>query len=207
MSSRLFPHIENAIRHLKTDTISEKRCGVLEQLLGYLQHRVNHKNDVRLHFICTHNSRRSHLSQIWAQALAAHFKIPQVFSYSGGTEATALYPAVADTLRSTGFQIERLSQDKNPVYSIKFGPNAHPVLGFSKTFDNPFNPESGFAAVMTCSQADENCPFIAGADLRIPLTFEDPKIFDNTPQQMDKYRERSLQIATELSYVFSRIKA
>ncbi len=44
--------------------------------------------------------------------------------------------------------------------------------------------------------------FIAGAEKRIPITFEDPKAFDNTPQQAEKYEERSLQIATEMFYVF-----
>ena len=59
---------------------------------------------------------------------------------------------------------------------------------------------------MTCSHADENCPFIAGAEKRIPITYEDPKKFDNTPEQLAKYNERSLQIATELFYVFSKVK-
>ena len=59
---------------------------------------------------------------------------------------------------------------------------------------------------MTCSNADVGCPFIQGAEKRIPITFEDPKAFDNTPLQKEKYHERSIQIATELCYVFSQIK-
>ena len=58
---------------------------------------------------------------------------------------------------------------------------------------------------MTCSQADGGCPFIAGAEKRIPITFEDPKNSDNTPEQAQVYAERSLQIATEMFYVFSKI--
>tara|TARA_R110002167_G_scaffold59972_2_gene169856 strand:+ start:148 stop:495 length:348 start_codon:yes stop_codon:yes gene_type:complete len=112
---------------------------------------------------------------------------------------------VAETLRNSGFEIEQLSQEANPVYSIKYAANEHPVIGFSKKLDSEFNPKSGFAAIMTCSQADGGCPFIAGAEKRIPITFEDPKAFDNTPQQAEKYTERSLQIATELFYVFSQI--
>lgn len=60
---------------------------------------------------------------------------------------------------------------------------------------------------MTCSEADGGCPFIAGAERRIALTYEDPKAFDNTPQQAEKYWERSVQIATELYYVFAQIKS
>ncbi len=77
----------------------------------------------------------------------------------------------------------------------------------SGKLDDHFNPASDFAAVMTCSQADVGCPFITGAEKRIPVTYDDPKAFDQTPQQKEKYHERSLQIATEMHYVFSQISA
>ena len=138
--------------------------------------------------------------------MAKHFNIKNVYCYSGGTEATAMFPMVAKTLTQQGFQIQNLSEGNNPVYSIKYAENEHPIIAFSKKFDDVFNPQSAFAAVMTCSQADVGCPFIAGAEKRVPITFEDPKAFDNTPQQAEKYSERSLQIATELGYVFSMVK-
>jgi arsenate reductase len=128
-----------------------------------------------------------------------------VFCDSGGTEATALFPSAAEALESSGFKIDKLSDETNPVYAIKYAKTTHAVIGFSKTFDADFNPETEFAAIMTCSSADKGCPFIAGAEKRIPITFEDPKAFDNTPQQTEKYKERSLQIATELKFVFSKI--
>ena len=173
---------------------------------GRYQKKTQNNQTIRLNFICTHNSRRSHLSQVWAQVMAYHFKIDKVFSYSGGTEATALFPMVAETLMNSGFQIQKTSEEKNPVYSIKYASNEHPIIGFSKKFDDDFNPSSEFVAIMTCSQADAGCPFVSGSEVRIPITFEDPKAFDNTPQQAEKYKERSLQIATELMYVFSQIK-
>jgi arsenate reductase len=129
-----------------------------------------------------------------------------VFCYSGGTEATALFPLVVKTLEHSGFKIKTIAAGNNPVYAIKYGRNKHPIIAFSKTYDDDFNPQSEFAAIMTCSQADGGCPFIAGAENRIPITFEDPKAFDNTPQQAEKYQESSLQIATEMFYVFSQIK-
>jgi arsenate reductase len=132
--------------------------------------------------------------------------VQNVFCYSGGTEVTALFPMVSKTLEQSGFEIKPLSEGKNPVYSIKYDDNANPIIGFSKTYDDHFNPQSGFAAILTCSQADGGCPFIAGAEKRIPITFEDPKIFDNSPQQEEKYKERSIQIATELFFVFAQIK-
>ena len=202
----LFQKIEKNITAFDLNSITTERKKTLQPLVEYIQEKVNTQQPVRLNFICTHNSRRSHLSQVWAQALAAFYKIPDVVCYSGGTEATALFPKVAETLEQQGFEITKLSEEKNPVYSIKFAENEHPVIGFSKTFDHSFNPISHFAAIMTCSQADEGCPFIAGAEKRFPITYEDPKAFDGTEEQNQKYLERSTQIATELKYVFSNIK-
>ncbi len=203
----LFSEIEKLIKELKPQTISNERRAILQPLTEFIKSRVSKNQEIRINFICTHNSRRSHLSQVWAQTMANYFNIKNVFCYSGGTEATALFPMVAETLQNSGFQINIISKNENPVYSIKYADNEHPIIGFSKKLDDDFNPKSEFAAIMTCSQADGGCPFIAGAEKRIPITFEDPKAFDNTPQQAEKYKERSLQIATELFYVFSQVNS
>lgn len=203
--TNILPEIESLIKELNTDSITADRKVVLQPLVDYIQEKTNASEEIRINFICTHNSRRSHLSQVWAQTMANYYGIKNVFCYSGGTEATALFPMVAETLKNQGFQIQKLSETSNPVYPIKFSENEHPVIGFSKSYEDPFNPSAQFAAVMTCSQADGGCPFIAGAEKRVPITFEDPKAFDNTPQQAEKYAERSIQIATELFYVFSQI--
>jgi arsenate reductase len=202
----IFPEIEKAISTFNFKNISSDRKTTLQPLIDFVQGKHNAQKEIRLNLICTHNSRRSHLSQVWAQTAAAHYGINNVFCYSGGTEATAMFPMVAETLKDSGFKIQTLSDGTNPIYAIKYAENEHPVIGFSKTYDNEFNPENEFAAIMTCSQADGGCPFIAGAEKRIPITFEDPKAFDNTPQHKEMYQERSLQIATEMFYVFSQIK-
>lgn len=206
VTSSIFGRIENTIKDLDLTSITAERKTTLQPLIDFIQNKTTNREAIRLNLICTHNSRRSHLSQIWAQTAASYFAIPNVYCYSGGTEATAMFPMVAKTLEQTGFEITVLSEGNNPVYAIKYAENAHPVIGFSKTYDADFNPKSEFAAIMTCSQADGGCPFIAGAEKRIPITYEDPKAFDNTPQQAEKYLERSLQIATEMIYVFSQIK-
>lgn len=206
-SNIFFPEIREVIDRLDFSTISKERELVLRPLILVIQEKVKAKQAIRINFICTHNSRRSHLSQVWAQTFATYFNIPGVFCYSGGTEATAVYPMVVETLEQEGFAVEKLSGLENPVYSIKYGANEMPVIGFSKSFDHPFNPKSDYIAVMTCSQADEGCPIIPGASKRVAVTYEDPKEFDATPLQAQKYRERSLQIATELFYIFSQIKA
>jgi arsenate reductase len=204
--SNLFPEIENVINNLSIENITAERKETLQPLVDFIQDKVTNQQEIRLNLICTHNSRRSHLSQVWAQTASAYFNVKNVFCYSGGTEATAMFPMVAKTLQGQGFKIKTISEGSNPVYSVKYSQNEHPLICFSKKYDDDFNPESEFAAIMTCSSADQGCPFIAGAEKRIPITYEDPKAFDNTPQQAEKYEERSLQIATEMFYVFSKIK-
>lgn len=202
---KTYDKINSVISSLEVTSISEDRKTVLQPLVNFIQKKTISKEAIRLNFICTHNSRRSHLSQVWAQTLAYHFNIKNVSCYSGGTEATALFPMAAETLANAGFKMNTISNGKNPIYSIKYTDNEHAIIAFSKTLDDSFNPKSNFAAIMTCSQADGGCPFIVGAETRIPITFKDPKAFDNTPQQAKKYNERSVQIATELYYVFSLI--
>ena len=202
----MLENLSKTIQSIAEISVSEERKVVLKPLADYIQNKVNTNEEIRLNFICTHNSRRSHLSQIWAQTMAFHFGIKNVFCYSGGTEATALFPKVAETLTHQGFQIEKVSQEQNPVYAIKFDANQHPIIGFSKTYFNDFNPKSNFAAIMTCSNADEGCPMVFGAIARFPIKYDDPKAFDGTLVMNEKYAERSLQIASEFYFVFSQIK-
>lgn len=202
----MLSQFNSTIELIAKTSISEARKEVLQSLVDFIQNKVNTNQEVRLNFICTHNSRRSHLSQIWAQTMAFHFGIKSVFCYSGGTEATAMFPKVAETLINQGFHIQKLSESQNPIYAVKFDENQAAVICFSKTFDSAFNPNSHFAAIMTCSSADEGCPFIAGAEQRLPIRYDDPKAFDGTDLMNQKYAERSLEIASEMYFVFSQIK-
>jgi arsenate reductase len=205
----MFENLSKTIQIVKDIPISMERQAVLQPLVDYIQNKVNQHQEIRLNFICTHNSRRSHLSQIWAQTMAFHFKINTIFCYSGGTEATAMFPKVVETLVNQGFQSrnfgKQLSQEQNPVYAVKFADNQHPIICFSKTYFDDFNPKSNFAAIMTCSNADEGCPMVFGAEARFPIKYDDPKAFDGTPEMNQKYAERSLQIASEMYFVFSQI--
>lgn len=203
MQKQLLYTIQNDVLNQE---ISEDRKASLQPLVVYIQEKVDDKQTINLNFICTHNSRRSHLAQIWAQFAAYYFDVLNVNCYSGGTEVTALFPKVAETLSHQGFQILKIAEGDNPIYAIKYDENSLPIIGFSKKYDHPYNPSSEFAAIMTCSQADGGCPFIAGAEKRIPITYEDPKISDGTIEQTEVYKQRSIQIATEMMYIFSQIQ-
>ncbi len=202
----LYNDLIKTVEGLHLNEISEQRRKVLQPLVDYIQAKVNEGLEIRLNFICTHNSRRSHLSQIWARVAAYWFDIGYVSCYSGGTEATALYTAVKDTLESQGFKIITLAPASNPIYAIKYDADMDAIISFSKVYDHPFNPLDGYAAIMTCSDADQNCPAISGAEKRIPISFTDPKISDGTPEQLEVYANKSLEIAGEMFYVFSQIE-
>ena len=203
--NELLPKIEETLKSLQTVSVSEERKIILQPLVEYLRDKIAAQEPIRLNFICTHNSRRSHLSQIWAQAIAHHVGIQNISCFSGGTEATAMFPKVGETLSNQGFEIQKLSETENPVYAVKFAANEHPVICFSKTYEAVFNPNAGFGAIMTCDSANEACPMVLGSEARFPITYEDPKAFDGTPQQTEKYLERSVQIATELFWVFGEV--
>jgi protein-tyrosine phosphatase/arsenate reductase len=146
------------------------------------------------------------MSQIWAATAAAHYDIPSVSTYSGGTEATAFNSRAVSALERAGFQITKTSDSSNPAYEVRCGARAAAWPCFSKIYTERPNPDKEFAALMTCTQADKQCPYVRGADARLSIPYDDPKVADNTPGEAAKYDERCRQIARELLYVFSQVK-
>lgn len=201
----IYPKLAEVISVFSQETalISPDRKLVLDRLAEYISQKKA-QGPVQLNFICTHNSRRSHLAMIWAAVAAAASGITELSTYSGGTEATAFNPRAVAALERIGFRIENPG-GANPHYLVKYADDQPALECFSKTFDDPVNPEKDFAAVMTCSDADENCPFIPGVSLRIPLTYEDPKAADDTPAETERYDERTRQIGREIFYAFSQV--
>ena len=196
-------YISEAIKSF--DTIPEERKEVLKKISQYTQNKISDGKTAELIYVCTHNSRRSHFGQIWGKTAAAYYEIKNINTYSAGTEATAFNPNAIKAARQAGFRITQ-EGDNNPLYSVFYSEDELPVLCFSKTYLDPSIPKEGLCAVMTCTEADGNCPYIPGTEIRISCPYTDPKAFDGTPQQEEKYEERSRQIATECLYAFSMVK-
>lgn len=184
--------------------IPAERKILLEKISSYIKGKTANNETANLVYVCTHNSRRSHLGQVWAVVAAAYYGVEKIKTFSGGTEATAFNPNAIKALISAGFEVKKTSESKNPVYEVYFSENSFTTC-FSKVYNDAENPSQNFAAIMTCSDAEENCPFIPGCELRIGTTYNDPKAFDNTVLQDEKYTERSNQIAMECLYVFSKL--
>jgi arsenate reductase len=186
--------------------IPESRQPIIKELTDFISQKSKANEVINLNFICTHNSRRSHISQVWAQAAAQYYGIKNVHCFSGGTEATAFNLRAVKAMKEAGFDIEVFKDGNNPVYRVRFSDEAPALTVFSKKYDDDFNPKKDFAAIMTCSHADENCPLVLGAAKRIALTYNDPKDFDGTPQESVKYSERVHEIGREILYAFSQVK-
>ena len=203
----MLPELNQNIEKLTQnfDSISNDRKAQLETLSEYIQKKYQAQKTPKLIVICTHNSRRSHLGQLWLAAAADYYKLPNVETYSGGTEATAFNPNAVAALERIGFQISKLVAAENPIYKVQWQEAQDAYHAFSKRFEEAPNPTQEFAAIMVCSEADEGCPFVPGTDFRIALPFEDPKAFDGTPQEAEKYDERCQQIGTEMLYVLSKV--
>ena len=200
---KLVPELTKFVQTLDTSGISEERKKLLNLLLDFIRHRQKSSKAAQLTFICTHNSRRSQLAQVWAQTAAAFFGV-DVQCFSGGAEVTAFAPQAVKSLQKTGFCVES-SGSENPVYHLYFSEATAPVEAFSKHFEYAGNPQKNFAAVMTCSDADRNCPFIPGTEKRISLPYKDPKEFDGSSQEEKAYDDCSRQIATEMWHIFSNL--
>ncbi len=186
-------------------SISPERKEDLLELAAFISAQSKAGKPIRLTFICTHNSRRSHLGQVWAATAATWLGIENITTHSGGTEATACNPRTIAALERAGFHASK-SEGTNPRYAVSCSDGITPLLCFSKKYNDQTNPASDFAAIMTCSHADKNCPIIPGASARISIPYEDPKVSDNTPDEAKTYDERSFQIATEMVFVMKEVK-
>jgi arsenate reductase len=203
MHSLFYPALANTIANLPFAAISTERLQLLDEMAVYLQEKISNRKEIRLNFICTHNSRRSQFSQIWAQTAAAYYGI-EAYCYSGGVEVTAFNPRAVAAIQRDGFKVVK-NEGENPLYFVFYSEEEDPIVTFSKVVEDAVNATKEFAAVMTCDHADENCPFIPGAEKRFPLRFEDPKAFDDSPLEEKMYSERSHQIGAELFYLFEKV--
>ncbi len=201
----LFSRVEDYLRSLEDVPISPSRQVLLAPIRDFLVARLLARQTARLVFICTHNSRRSHLAQIWAQVAAHRFAVGPVECFSGGTEVTACNPRTLAALQRTGLSCVPITESPNPVYLVQYAEGVNPLAAFSKVYDRPPNPRSDFAAVMTCAQAEVNCPVVFGAAHRFLLTYDDPKAADDSEGETAVYDASCRQIATEMQHLFSQV--
>ena len=198
------PTLQTTLSVVKKVFIPENRIDILQSLIVYIQEKLDLELEVNLNFVCTHNSRRSQFSQVWAQTAAIFYGI-KVNCFSGGVEVTTFNQSALSALKKSGFDINTIGTD-NPRHEVFMSHDFEPLIMFSKLFDDSINPRNNHATIMTCSHADENCPVIPGSQKRFSIHYEDPKIFDGLRIAPIKYHECSIQVASEMFYIFSQLK-
>jgi len=206
----LYPKLEAICLALQQeyDLIPSDRKTQLRTLSDYIFRKIQHKEAVKLVVICTHNSRRSHLGQLWLAVGADYFQLPDIHTFSGGTEATAFNIRAVHALQNIGFGIHtEIDGADNPLYDIRWQLDMPAYRAFSKKYEDAPNPDTQFAAIMVCTQADEGCPYVHGCDFRLPLPYDDPKAFDDTPLETAKYEERARQIGREMLFVLQEVNS
>ena len=191
------------------DQIPDERKTALTDIGDYITEEQIQDGTAVLLFICTHNSRRSQMGQVWMETAAAYYGVKGISASSGGTEGTAFNPRAVAALERAGFGMSKNatgSMKDNPQYLVHMGAKLPTIITYSKRYSNPFNPQSDFAALMVCSQADRSCPVVDGADARFSLPYDDPRYYDDTPSEGLKYDERCRQIAREVFFLVSYVK-
>lgn len=192
------------------EAIPEERKVELRALAQWVTAQLALSDSAELVFICTHNSRRSHLAQVWAQVGADLRGLDGVRTFSGGTESTACNLRTVAAMQRAGFEVTVHDQDhgeENPTYAVLPGPSSTPQICFSKTYGDDANPDSGFAAVMTCSSADKGCPIVHGAVARFATPYVDPKVSDGTDQEAATYDARCAQIGGEMLWMMAQVES
>lgn len=211
-AQKLLPSLQNYCKGLEAEfsQIPEERKSKLSEIAQFIKNQQSKAEAIYLTFICTHNSRRSQFGQVWAKVAATYYGF-NVNTYSGGTESTACNPRTVAALQRVGFMVEKSdetsdSSNENPQYKVVFSKKVEPLILFSKKYNNSYNPQQNFVAILVCSSADDACPLVTGAVLRIYHGYDDPKKSDGKPNESTTYDETCRLIARELFYVFSQAK-
>lgn len=207
-TAKLLPKLQRYVAEVANELqlVPKERHTVLNAIAADITKRLESGEPAYLTFICTHNSRRSHMSQIWAQTAAAYWGLENVKAYSGGTEVTACNLRTITAMRRAGFAVEDATTGDNPLYLVSYAEDRPPVRAYSKLYNADDNPKQEFIALMTCSSADQKCPVVEGSIARHAIHYIDPRLCDDTPTETQAYNERCREIAREMFYIMAKVK-
>ena len=207
-NANLLPSLRSYVNEVANELnlVSVERKVVLKEVAASMAAQLEEGKPAKLTFICTHNSRRSHMSQIWAQTAACYYGLDQVFAFSGGTETTACNCRTVTAMRRAGFDIQDATTGENPIYLVRYATDRPAIRAYSKIYNSDANPKRDFIALMTCSVADKSCPIVRGAIARHAIHYADPRVCDDTPAETAAYNERCREIAREMFFIMSEVR-
>ena len=134
-----------------------------------------------------------------------YFKLDFIKPYSGGTEIETVNLNVINSLINSGLKIEKTHKGK-AIYLLKSFKKDKGINLYSKVYNSKLNPSKHFIAIMTCSDADQMCPVIKGAEKKVSLPYSDPRVSDNTGLKKEVYNQTCSIIAKEMFYLMKQVK-
>lgn len=179
------------------DMIDPSHQRSANQLAGWIAKNYTADKPLGVSVICTGNSRRSVMGAVIGNVAAAYWGLPNVKFHSGGTSPSACNARTIKALEEIGLKVVSTGQeaprgkagDPNPIYQILWGERIG-MQEFSKLYSHSENPQQDFAAILVCDEAEEVCPTVPGASIRLAAPYFDPKAYDNTSLETRKYAER-----------------
>ena len=204
MSKVLKEYIKIILKNIDTG-IEKNRKDKLVKLAQVIKRNREQQNIVKVIFICTHNSRRSQFSQVWAYISSLYFKLDFLEFFSGGTEVDSVNLNVINALSNSGLKIEK-KQTGDEVYLLKSSKRDKGINLYSKEYSCKSNPPKHFIAIMTCSDADQMCPVIKGADKKVFLPYPDPRTSEKTGLEKKTYGHINAVVAKEMFYLMKQLK-
>lgn len=204
MRKILKKYIKIIIKNIGAD-LEKNRKEKLIELAQTIRNTYKNENNVKIIFICTHNSRRSQFSHAWAYVSSLYFKLDFIKPFSGGTEIDTVNLNVINSLISSGLKIEKTHKGK-AIYLLKSFKKDKGINLYSKVYNSKLNPSKHFIAIMTCSDADQMCPVIKGAEKKVSLPYSDPRVSDNTGLEKEVYNQTCSIIAKEMFYLMKQVK-
>jgi arsenate reductase len=183
------------------------RQPLLAAIRAWMQAKDQAGRPMHLLFVCVHNSRRSFLGECLAKAILAYYNRSDIQTHSAGGEATACNERTVAVLQRIGFQITatgKLANAGNPIYEGRVSDSHPPFTLFSKDVVHTSLPTQNVLAITVCSNDPDGatCPWVPGAELRLPLPYTDPKFADGTPNELAAYDTAAATIARELLWTF-----
>lgn len=208
--NELYPSLSELIEelNLEQDQISDQRKEELKDLAASSSQIFSEYGILNITIICTHNSRRSQLAELWIRTLAHHYELDNIYTYSGGTEGTAFNQRMVQAIASAGWEVSQLDESENPKYHIAHSDeDRNTFIMYSKVYDENYNPQKDFLAILVCNSADKACPIVHGAAQRVALPYLDPKAFDDTEKESEAYADKVREIGREMIYMLGLMKS
>lgn len=206
--NKLYPILFNYARDLYPayKNIPFERKVILEEIANYIINIQQVDQAPKVLFIETDHSTRSVLAHVWAVTAAYYYGIKDIQIYSGGIASSAISTNAIIALEKAGFIVYKISRNSNPEYEIKYSYNVPAIFLKSIKYNEKSNPDINFGSIILGANADLNLPVVKGNNFRTSLYYLDPSAFEGTKEALDRYMEKSKEIATEMFYLFYVLK-